>query len=164
MGASTNVRTAYLNTSEVFPQDQSQFLIKITDVYSKTANAVNIRQIGLFQEGNAQLTGQQFSTFANSSVTKFSYRKIFYFGAINTGATLNIPHGITNLVQLTNLYGTCITDVVDYRPIPFADVGVVVNSIAIRATGGVGGNIIIQNGAGSPPITSGIAVIEYLLN
>ncbi len=162
--APDNSQTAYLNTAEVFPQDQSQFLIKMTDTYTKTAYAVNVRQIGLYQEATAQLTGQQFSTFQDSTKNKFTYRKIFYFNAIAPGATLNIPHGITGLVQLTNLYGTCITNAVDYRPIPFADVGAVTNNIAIRATGGALGNVIIQNGATAPAITSGLVVIEYLLN
>ena len=75
------------------------------------------------------------------------------------GAALNIAHGITNFVELTALYGTCITAVVDYRPIPFVSVAAANQGIQVLLAGA---NITITNGAAAPNITSGIIIAEYL--
>lgn len=156
-----NSKTAFLPTTEVFPKDESQRLIKQTSNYTDIAQAVNVREIALYQDTQSVITGQQFSDPGNAQKKKYTFRTMYYFGAIAAGATLNTPHGITNLVQCTHIYGTCITDVVDYRPIPYSSTVALNQQISIRV---VGANIEIINGAASPNITSGIIVLEYLLN
>jgi len=161
MTTSSNSSIApYLNTTEFFPPDDVQRTIKHTNVYSNIANAVNVREISLYPL-EAILTGQQFFSATEPKVGKYAYRKVFIVPAIAAGATLNIAHGITGLVQLTHIYGTCVTDVVDYRPIPYVDAVAITNQVSIKV---VGANIVIVNGATAPNITSGIIVLEYLLN
>jgi hypothetical protein len=150
----------FLNTTEVFPEDDSQLLIKHTDVYTNISNAVNVREIGLYSTQEL-ITGQQFPDITNSGSSKFTYRKIIYLPAIATGGTYTVAHGITNLVQFTSMYGTCVTELVDYRPIPFADEATVTNQIALTCDAV---NLNIYNGSTAPDITSGIVVLEYLLN
>jgi len=159
-----NAKTAFLSTSEVYPQDSGQLLIKLTDLHTSVANAVNVREISLYQDQQECLTGQQWSIPGDNNKKKLTFRKAFYFGTINAGATLNIPHGITDLVECTTFKGACVTNVVDYRPIPYSDVTAVTNNISINVTGGVGGNVIIQNGATAPNITSGKVTVEYFRN
>lgn len=155
-------KTSFLSTAETFPQDQSQLLVKMTSVHSDIANCVNIREIAQYEDDQQLLTGQQFSTPGNPILKKYVFRKMLYIGAYAAGATYNIPHGITGLVQFTHIYGTCVTDAVDYRPIPYTSAIAVANQTSIRVDNA--GNIILGVGAGSPNITSGIIVLEYLLN
>lgn len=143
----------------VFSRDYDQFLLQITDLFQKIARASNAKDIGIYPLTEI-LNGHQFFDTANAQSYKRVYRKAFSFGAIAAGATLNIAHGST-FVQLTRAYGTCITNVVDYRPIPYVSVAATNAQIELQVTGA---NIVIINGAASPNITSGIIVLEYLKN
>lgn len=156
-----NSLTAYVPTSRHFPvQDDRELQIVLTGSYTDLANGLNIREIGQYDLIEL-LTGQQFFTPGNAQVKRQTYRKVFEFGAIASGATLNIAHGLTGIILYTKIYGTCATDVVDYRPIPMASVAAVNQQIQIRVAGA---NIEIINGAASPNITNGIVVLEYLRN
>lgn len=126
-------------------------------IFEDHASMINRKETGQYEIVEIQCN----QTFPGNTPQskKYVYRKIFQFGAIATGATLNIAHGITGFVQLTRLYGTCITDVVDYRPIPYSSVTAANAQIELLL---VGANISIINGAASPNITSGIVVCEFL--
>lgn len=154
-----NTLNAFLKTYEYFSPDQQQFLITLEALYTQIAHAVNIRELAQYSLVE-NITGQQFSNATNSNVTIYSFRTVFYIGAIVAGATLSFAHNLT-LTQLTDAYGTCITSVVDYRPIPYASATLVTNQIELKITST---NIIIINGATAPNITSGIIVLEYLKN
>lgn len=161
MTTSSNSSIAsFLNTTEVYPEDESELRIKQTNVYSKISNAVNVREIAIY-DLQQLLTGQQFFTVGNPQRFRFTYRKVFNIGAIAAGATLTVAHGITNPIVFTRMYGTCVTAVVDFRPIPYADAAVVTNQISLTCSAT---NLVIVNGATAPNITSGIIVLEYLLN
>jgi len=146
-----------LSENVALSSDDGQRLIQLTDILNKNARNTNAKDIGrYFQE--EIINGQQF--FGNTpQETRSVYRKCFSFGAIAAGATLNIPHTITGLTALTRLYGSCVTNVVDYRPIPFVSPVALNQGIMILLAGA---NIVIVNGAGAPNITSGIIVAEYL--
>ena len=161
MTTSSNSSIApYLRTTEVFPEDQSQLLIKHTNVYSNVANAVNVREIGIY-DLQELLSGKKWFNTTNLQNMRSVYRKVFQIGPINAGAIQTIAHGISGIVAFTHMYGTCITSVVDYRPIPYVDETVVTNQIRLNCSGT---NLIIANGATAPGITSGSIVLEYLLN
>ena len=157
---SNNSIAPFLNMSEVYPEDESQLRIKQTTVYSNIANAVNIREIAVY-DLQQLLTGQHWFDPLTVQKKRFTYRQVYQIGAIAAGATLNVLHRIVGVVAFTRMYGTCITDVVDYRPIPYADAAVVTNQISLTVAGV---NLVIVNGATAPNITSGIIVLEYLLN
>jgi hypothetical protein len=157
----SNSEGSFLPTSEVFPEDQGELLIKLTTKYTDVAQAVNIREIAFYQNGEALLTGQQFSIPGTNNEKKYTFRQVYYFGAIAANVTLTIPHNIVGLVQFTHMYGTCVTAVVDYRPIPYASTPTITDQIILRADAT---NVYITNGSTAPAITSGIIVLEYLLN
>lgn len=154
-----NTRSAFLPLFEFLPEDENELRIKLSSMHTDVANAVNIREIALYQDGQQVATGQQFSIPGVATNKRNSFRKAFYFGAIATGATLNIPHGLTNVLILPKTLGGCNTDAPDYRPIPFVSATLVTDQISVREDAT---NIIIVNGATAPNITSGIVIIEYL--
>jgi len=152
----------YLPTSRKFPvQNPVQLEPELIKSYIDVAQAVNIRTIGIFE--NLQIvTGERwFSGDASNALLKRqSYRKAFTFAAISAGTSSSILHGITNVTAFTRIYGTCITDIPDYRPLPYASVTANAN-IELKVTPT---QITISVGAASPNITSAIVVLEYLLN
>lgn len=156
----TNAKTSFLNTAETFPKDQDQLLIKLTSVHTDIANAVNVREISLYQQNQPVLTGQQFSVPGSNQVKKTPLRQVYYFGAIAAGATLLIAHSIPSLIQLTDSRAECVTTV-DFRPIPYVSTVALNQQISFRVTAT---DIEIINGAACPNITSGMVVLEYLLN
>lgn len=156
-----NSKTAFLPTNEVFPKDEGQRLIKLTSNYTDISQAVNVREISIYQNQQPVITGQQFSDVGTNQVKKYTFRNMFYFAAIASGATLTIAHHITGLVQCTDIHGTCVTDVVDYRPIPYSSATLVTDQISVLVTAT---DVVITNGATAPDITSGIIILEYLLN
>ena len=157
----TTQQSPFLSTAEVFPEDQSQFLIKMTSIYTDIAQSVNNKEIALYQQNEQLITGQQFSVPGNNETKKYTFRKVFYIGAIGTGASLSFAHNIAGLVQFTMMYGTCITNIVDFRPIPYPPTPPGSDEITLKSTSTT---VTVSNGASAPPITSGIIVLEYLLN
>lgn len=152
----------YLVTSRQFPVDNGAILQpELVKSYIDIAQAVNVRTIGIF-ESTQIVTGERwFSVSAtDANAKRQSYRQVYPFEAIAAGATLVIPHGITGITSGTRIYGTCVTDVPDFRPIPYAS-NTANNNIELKVDNT---NITIINGSSSPNITSGIIILEYLLN
>ena len=159
----SNYPVSFLNTSEVFPEDDEQLRIKLTDVYQSTASAMNVREISVYDLQELQ-NGQQFFDPANDQSTRAVFRKVFDLGPKVAGGTYTIATGITRLSNFTRIYGTCTTAVVDYRPLPYVDTASVTNQISITIVpAGASSNLVVQVGATSPNITNGIVVLEYIL-
>lgn len=151
----------FINTFQEFPIDNTQEMKRVlTKMYTDLSQAINFRESGAF-ELSELLTGQQFYTVNNNQTKRFVYRKCFETGAIASGATASIAHGISPLTTFTNIYGTVQTDSPDWRPVPFSSTVNVTNQISIRVTTT---NIVIGNGATAPNIVSGIVILEYLKN
>ncbi len=160
MTAPANSQNIYLNRTETFPEDDKDFTVKMTRVYSNIANAMNNREIAIY-DLYEQLNGQQFFNSTNVKDLRPCYRTVYAFGAIASGGTLVIPHNVTNATLFTRIYGTARTNVPDSRPIPYASPVAVTNSMSIRVTNT---DIVISLGATAPAMTSGFAVLEYLKN
>jgi hypothetical protein len=152
----------YLITSRHFPANDPELLeTTLVKSYNEIAQAVNVRTIGIFEMLQIVTGERWFASSATNALDKRqTYRQVYTLPAVAAGATVMINHNITGINQFTHIYGTCITDQPDYRPIPYASVAANAN-IDIRVTSN---KIIIANGAGSPNILSGIIVLEYLLN
>lgn len=156
----------YLRTSREFPQnDAHQLSVELNKSYIDIASAVNNRTIGIFPVNRPAINGE--SWFLTSQQRQ-AQRQVYTFGAITAGANISIPHNIfpSNLSQFTKIYGTCITDVPDHRPIPFASV-VANSNISVLVTpssGATSGNIVISVGAGSANIVSGLIILEWISN
>ena len=150
----------FLNSSTYFPENFEEFRIRFIELYSQIAQMVNVRDSGIYNEREF-LTSQTWSTSGDPLKPRYTYRKIFFIGAIAAGATSTTAHGLTNVTTYTRIYGTAITAASDNRPIPYASATVVTDQIEINTDAT---NITIINGATAPNITSSIAVLEYLKN
>ncbi len=154
--------SVFLPTSFYISQDFEQSWIKIQSTITDISLKTNLRQIGLYN-GFENPTGQEWFKNTVGGIPRQALRKVYTFGVIVAGATLNIPHLIpasTNLT-FTNIYGTIKTVVPDDRPLPYVDAAVVTNQVSVNRNGV---NIVITNGATAPDIVSGIVVLEYLKN
>lgn len=150
----------FLRTSRNFPTDPQRLEFELSRTYIDIAGAVNARTIGIFPTNNPAVTGE--SWFFTTSRQQ-TLRKIYPFGAIAAGTELDIPILYNNFESFTKIYGTCITDVVDFRPLPYVDSAVVTDQIGL-IVGTVAGilQIRIIVGATSPNVTSGVVVLEFL--
>jgi len=162
MSSNNLTQVSYLRSSREFPEDIHLLSVQISKSYIDIANAVNLRTIGVFPKNTFVLTGE--SWFLTSSRQQ-SLRQIYTFSTINPGVPISIPYRTDGLTQFSRIYGTCITAVPDYRPIPFASVTANANiEIKVVPTSNTTGNIVITSGAASPVINSGLAIIEWLSN
>ncbi len=157
--APSNSEAPYLPVYLKFEEEGQDLYFQLSNMYSAIAYRVNDREIALygFQE---TLTGQKWTRASNLQIQDETFRKVFEFGAIAAGDTLNIPHGITDITRIVKWYGGIVT-ATNKRPLPF------VSTTRIRDQVGVdedGTNIIIINGSTAPAIVSGTIVIEFLKN
>jgi hypothetical protein len=160
-----NAPESFLPTSEVFPEDYKQFLDRFNSIYTDIAKQVNCREICRY-EPTETLTGQQFLDASNIQNRKYTYRKVYYFGAIASGATLNIPHGITitaGQTLFTYIGGGFVDSTPYYKPLPYAHSSAIGNQLDVKLDNI---NIILINGTAgvAPAIVRGCVVLEYLKN
>jgi hypothetical protein len=158
--APTNTASPYLPTTMFIPDDFEEFRVKFMAAYTNIANTINARQIALFDLVET-LSGEQWFIAGNTQQKRQTFRKVFNIGSIATGATLNTAHGLTGVVAYTHIYGTCVTDAPDFKPIPYVSATTLNTQISIRVDAT---NIIIVNGAGAANITSALVILEYLKN
>jgi hypothetical protein len=150
----------YLDIEFLIPKELDELQEWIANRERLTADIMNIKEMGNYDKIEF-VNGQQWFTTANNQVKRYAFRKVFEGGAIAAGATDTFAHGIGTITTFTRIYGTAITDVVDYRPIPFAHAATVTDQISIVCTAT---QISVTNGATAPGITSYIVVVEYLKN
>lgn len=147
----------YLPQDVDLPEEAKELKELLKKTLEDHAKMINIKDTGSYEEIE-QIINQQFFG-ANPQTKRYVFRQVYDFGAIAAGATLNIVHGITGITEFTRIYGTVVTNVIDYRPLPRVSTVAINQQISLDV---VGINIVIINGAGSPNITDGIVVLEYL--
>ena len=154
-----------LITSRPFPQDVGQLTKELNKMYTEVSQSVNFKTNGMYELNQTNTSNSWFST-GDIQSKRQSFRQVYQFGVINAGANLQITHGITGLIQIVQIYGTCITAASVnpnglYLPIPYVSTSNVNKQIELdmNAT-----KITITNGSGADNIVSGIIVVEYLLN
>ena len=155
-----NSQAPFQVTSTFFPEGFEEFRVKFLEIYNGLANNVNVREIAVYDLVEF-LTGQQWFTSGNPQKKRQTFRRVYSIGAVAAGATVNTAHGLTSITTFTAIYGTAVTDAVDYRPLPYVST-VALNqqvSLTVDAT-----NIIIVNGAGAANITGALVVLEFLKN
>jgi hypothetical protein len=154
-------QTPYLRTSVRFPEEPKEMIRELSKSYIDIAGAVNARTIGIFPSNNPAITG---NVWYFDGLKHQTLRKIFPFGPIAMGTSLNIPLGFDNFQTIVNIYGTVQTQTT-YRPLPYIDPSSLSNGMAILVQP-IGPNSIlnvtIKLGSTAPPVVSGFAVIEFL--
>lgn len=151
----------FLRTSREYPEDPLQLTQEVNKSYVDIAGAVNNRTIGLFPINKPAINGE--SWFLTQNLRQQGLRQVYTFGAITAGHEKDIVINIPNFNQFTRIYGTVITAVPDYRPLPYIDPGTLTTGIALLV-GTVTGqlNVRIVVGSTSPNITSGIVILEWI--
>ena len=153
-----NRESPFLITSRKFPvSDPLDNENVLTKSYTEVATAVNARTIGLY-ETVAMTTGNRYFSTGDPTDRRQSLRKVFALDEIAAGGSSTFAHEISNIVECTHIYGTCITDVPDFRPIPYVDASGGGDDIGIRVTS----SQIIINNPGAITIQSGMIILEYL--
>jgi len=149
--------SSFLPEFKDFPTDDPEELKRVlVQSYIDIAQAGNLKDVAQYETVET-VTGQRFFNLTSPEDKRFTFRQCYSTGAIASGATATIAHNITNITLFTRIYGTCVTDVVDYRPLPFTSATLGTDQISLRVTNT---DIIIVVGATSPNITSGVAVLE----
>ncbi len=161
MSSNNSITAPYLRTTRNFPDDPQKLSDEMDKAYIDTAAAVNNRTIGLYPSRKPIVTGDSYYIFKDQK--QQSLRQVYPFGAIAPGATLDIPIGITHFDQFVKIYGTVVTAVPDYRPIPYVDPVTLTNGIGIRVLTVAGVLVVrIVNGATAPAIVKGLAILEWI--
>ena len=147
-------QSPYLRTTRNFPEDNPQALsVEINRAYVDTASKMNDRSIGLFPVNAQAITGDKWF-FSGTNTKQQSLRQVYTFTA-----TGNIAHNISNFSQISpNSYGS-FTDGTNWYGVFYAGSATIANQTTFYVTPT---NIVVQQGAGAPAITSGTIVLEWL--
>lgn len=148
-------KTPFLRVQRNFPEEGQPLSVELNRSYTDIANAVNNRSIGIFGVKFPIVTGDQW--FLNGEAQKQqSLRQVYTFTAAG-----NIAHGLTWAAVsqiLPNSYGS-FTDGTNWYGVIYAGSATIANQTTFYVTPT---NIVVQQGAGAPAITSGTIVLEWL--
>ena len=156
MGASPpNIinQVPYLPTSRNFPADLKQFTIEADKSYVDTASAVNNRTISLFPTNRPAINGE--SWFLQGNRRQEGLRQVY-----NVTSTAPIPHGINfqNIDQIVRGFGDY-TDGTNFYGFIYGSNTAIAGQLTFYLTPM---NIVFVTGAGSPSLSRGIVILEWL--
>lgn len=149
-----NTLAPYLQTSDYFPDEFSEFRVNFLSLYRNISNCVNVRQIGIFDKTEF-LTGEEWFGVISSQQKRQTFRKVFSF----SDANLVFNHDITGIVLCTHIYGG-FTDGTNFYPLPYVST-TITDQVAVKITPT---QVIITKGGTAPAITNAVIVLEYLKN
>ncbi len=144
----------YLRTTRDFSKvSVEELCIDVSKAYLDTANAVNLRTLGIYPTNKSVVSGNSF--YLNGNKRQQSLRQVFTFSS-----TAAITHGITvtDPSFFINCYGSY-TNGVNSFGLFFGSSVAIAGQITFYVTPT---QIIFLTGAGAPSLTQGIVVIEYM--
>lgn len=147
-------QVAFLRTSREFPEELHQLTVEVNKSYVDIANAVNNRTIGIFSTNRPAITGE--SWFLNNQRQQ-SLRQVY---SISSYAAFNHGISVQDISTFTVIRGIGF-DGTNYFPIPYVS--------PVNANGQVGifvtpTQVVLTSGVGSPVLTKGIIILEWLSN
>jgi len=149
-------KSPYLREQRDFPSDDIKKLtVQVDRSYVDLAQAINARTIGIFATGNQIVTGDSWY-FNGSSRKQQSLRQVYNFTAAGS-----IAHGLTwaSVSSISHKsYGT-FTDGTNWYGAIYASSVAIAGQISFYVTPT---NIVVLAGAGSPSITSGYIVLDFI--
>lgn len=147
-------------------QDLKQILIRVDQAFNDYAQAINLKDTGMY---NLQefVTGQVYfpnpaltSSTAQAPVFRQVFRSVVNFGALPNTALKSVPHGLTVTAALswTSIYGTA-TNPVGLTGIPIPDTSIAGNIayLYVDAT-----NVNIETNFNATAFTICYVVLEYI--
>lgn len=146
-------QVAYLRTSRDFPEEIIEFSKEADKAYLDTANAVNVRTIGIFPINRPAINGE--SWFLQGNRKQQGLRQVYLFTAAG-----NIPHGIVNAIpgQFVRGFGSY-TDGTDTFGVIYGTSTAIAGQVTFYITST---DIVVLSGSGAPSISSGKIVIEWI--
>jgi len=155
-----NTQSDFLPIYQYFPEDLSQLMVVLTDMYVSLATSINQRQVGGFSTVET-LNGQFFTNQNDAQLSNGGFRKIFYINAnINAGVTQTFAHGLQNISYVTAIYGGVKNTAGGiFLPLPYVDTVNVTNQVGVTVDAT---NVNVINGATALQINSGVIIFEYL--
>jgi hypothetical protein len=93
----------YVSNAIYLPDDEDERIIRITEVLSSLANAVNARTIGTFQPTELA-NGNVYSFSSTSNALSGTFQKMIPVTLGNTN-TVSVAHGIQKLLYCTTIRG-----------------------------------------------------------
>lgn len=154
---------------EVPKPDDPRFVDITNLVLKRLADSMNTKEGALYTQVE-QATFQRWyptsitaATLAPASQSlnfRPGYRIVVTFGALAPASVTQIPHGIVGLVQVTDYWAIVTTTVPDFRKVNYPSTAL--NEYIAMTVDILTPTFTIAVGPGSPAITSGFAVIEYL--
>jgi hypothetical protein len=143
----------YLRTSREFPEDLQPLAVQLTKSYIEIANAVNNRTISLFPVNRPAITGE--SWFLRMNQRQQTLRQVYTFTT-----TAAIDHGIsvTDTNQFTHCYGSY-TDGTNSFGLFWTSSVAIAGQLTFYITST---QIVFLVGAGSPVLTDGKIILEWL--
>lgn len=143
----------FLRTSRSFPEEISELCVHLNKSYIDIANAVNARTISLFPVNRPANNGE--SWYFTGNKRQQGFRQIY---EISSYSTFNHGLDFNSINFFTKIYGIGY-DGTNYFPIPYVSPVAVTGQVGIFVTPT---QVIITSGVGSPVITSGIIILEWI--
>jgi hypothetical protein len=160
------MNSPFVYTYRDFPTDDAHNLQKqLVNQSTQYGVAINQRTIGLFDlhtpgESDATANGERWFPVSNQQTAPLKLRDGFRLVVQVADGSLSVNHNITQINQVTRLYGAFQDGSGNWWPLPYVDVVAANNQINVKVTAT---QIVVTKGAGTPPsINSGVVVLEYL--
>lgn len=151
----TLLQSPYLKDQRNFPNEHVKSLGNEVDrAYIDIAQKVNIRTIGVFALNNTIVTGEQWYLQGSSQKLQ-SQRKLFTF---TTTAPINHGINLSTISQFTRMYGQFTDGNLWYGLFASSNISIAgQRTFCITPT-----QIVILDGGGTPALTYGNIVLEWL--
>lgn len=159
MSAPANSIAFELPENVIFTKDFQQFIIQLTDLYTKMSKASNSKDIGIY-ETVEQLNGQKYFG-ADPQHKRNIYRKVISTGALLNAAPTAVNHGLNggaavpNTWRFVRQYGWAI-DPATPLWIPIPNGGIHDCSLQVTAT-----QVIITPTVNLAAFTESYVVLEF---
>lgn len=154
-------QVAYLRTTRNFPyEDPKQLSVEVNKSYVDIANAVNSRTIGIFPTNRPAITGE--SWFLVNNQRQQSLRQVYTF---TTTSDIPIGFKISSISEFSRFEGQFLSVTSWYGLIPASNIaisGQISFYIVVDGTSTTSDLIRFAIGAGSPVLTKGKIILEWL--
>lgn len=149
----------FLPNTRFFPSDPGYMQREINLVYNDLANAINMKDIGLYTT-QATSTGQLFFSTTGNTTSRPTLRQVFTAPSILNGTT-SIAHGINiqPTTVFTRIYGNATQPSTMWLPIPYINVAAPADSIQLRVNGT---NIEIITTTANYTAFSAMIILEFI--
>ncbi len=144
----------YIRTTRDFPIELEELSSEINRAYLDIAQKLNDRTIGLFPTTRSAVNGEAW--YIEKNQKQQAFRQVYPFTAVG-----NLPHNIDfsrTVERFTKCQGSY-SDGTNFYGVIYASNVPIAGQISFYITPT---NIVILDGGGTPAITQGIIVLEWL--